>query len=68
MGTSQKGLSPALEGKYKLKGLAKPGELNTPLGMVDLRTISLYKAQRLVNDFDFPYLVSVKQKAPPDTE
>lgn len=63
MGVSQKGLSPALEGKFKLAGMAQAGEFNSQIGLVDFRTISLEKAERLVRDFDCPYLKPITAKS-----
>ncbi len=55
-------LSPALEGKFEAVGILPGIVTGKKFGTVDLRTLSLEKAQKLV-EAGFPYLKKV-EKAP----
>jgi hypothetical protein len=55
-------LSPALDGKFIAVGVLPGVITGKKYGTVDLRTISLAKAEKLVNE-GFPYLKKI-EKAP----
>lgn len=55
-------LSPAIEGKFEAVGVLPGVITGKKYGTVDLRSISLEKAQKLV-DAGFPYLKKI-EKAP----
>lgn len=51
------GLSPELVGYYKA-ALVEPGVIDSPIGRVDMRTMSLKQANQLVKNHGWPYLVA----------
>lgn len=64
---NQDKLSPLIEGKFECTERCTPGIILHPVhGEIDLRTISLEMAEKLVNE-GWPYLRKKANTAPPKT-